>query len=154
MPKLAIFFPVILLMFTAVLYQSMAIASYGDSYLDDTVYVTNSSTMGGGLIENSTSTSVEMEGYALTVGWDASTGFFALIVGAIAISVICGIQVVGSGLTDFTVRFIVYVCIYYGFWMFISLFALEAFELMPLSLGWIVYLFLSVFYSFGVLEAV
>lgn len=142
--------PLLLLAFTAVFYQAIAFDAQ-DNYLDDAEY-TNSSSIYGGMVENETETSLEMEGYEMTVGIDAVDGVFVVLIASIAIAVVSGIRVLGSGLSDFTVRLITFVGIFYCFWLFFSLFAIEAFSLFPFGFGWMIYVVMTLVYSAGVVQ--
>lgn len=153
--RVALFFPIVVIMFTAVLYQSIAVADVSDTvtFLNGSSSSwANTSNIGGTWSENGTVTTVETEAVSLTVGFDWATGALAVMVGGIAIIAILGIRVLGSGLSDFSVEAISKIALFYVFWLFFSLFALEAFELMPFYLGWVLYLFLTMFYSFGIME--
>lgn len=140
--------PLLLLMFTAIFYQSVALSSYG---IDD-VSVSNETSLSGGLWENDTESGVEVEGYTMAVGIDAGNGVFVVLIAGIAVAVVAGIRVLGSGLSEFSVRMISKVTLFYCFWLFFSLFAITAFDLFPLGLGWLFYIVMTLVYSFGVVE--
>lgn len=149
-----LFFPVVVVMFTAVLYQAIALTdTTGDLFVDG-VYIENETAMGGGLWENETGSSVEVEGYGLTVGFDAVNGALVWLVSLTAVAVVAGISVLGSGLKEFTVKYLVITVGYFSFWGIVSVFAIEAYNCFPFGFGWMFYLFITVMYSFGVLEAV
>lgn len=144
--------PFILLMFTAVLYQAVALSQESD-FGSDVTYA-NSSSVGAGLVQNGSSTSAEMEGYSMSVGIDPLYGVFVVLIASVAIAVVAGIQVLGSGLSEFSVKMVVKTGLFYCFWLFFSLFAVEAYALFPFGFGWLMYVTMTVVYSFGVVDTV
>lgn len=153
MVKHLLLFPVAVMMFTAVLYQTMAISG-SVSIFNDTVTVSNETDWVSNWTEGGESTTMEMEGYEMTAGFDARTGALVWLIGLVALGAVAGITVLGSGLKEFSIKLIVKVVGYYAFWFLISVFAMDAFGFMPFAMGWILYLVITVIFSFGVLEQV
>lgn len=145
--------PFVLLFFTGLLYQSMLFSGLGEvDVYGSNVTVGNETDVSGGLWENSTESGVELEGYSLTAGFDPLYGAIAIVVGSLAVAILAGVKVLGSGLSDFTVKMIVKVAVFYSFWILVSMFAVNAFALFPLGFGWLIYLLMTLMYGFGVME--
>lgn len=141
-------------MFTAVLFQTMMVSGGEELIFNATsnYTATNSSSMSATLVEGGEETDVEVEGYEVTAGFDAVGGALFWLIGLVALGVVAGISVLGSGIKEYSVRLLVKVVGYYAFWMLVSFFAREAFSFFPMGFGWVLYLVMTVMFSFGVME--
>lgn len=145
----------LVLALTGLLTQAMGIGADPDDneeFLNGTSSYTNSSAMGGTIFTNGTEGTYEVEGFEVDIAFDASVGALAILISGVAVAMLAGIRFVSTGLSEFTIRVIVKVFLFYSFWLSVSMFALRGFDIMPFGLGWITYLFLSLFFSFGVME--
>lgn len=92
-------------------------------------------------------------GYDLTAGFDVENGVLALIIGLIALGAVAGIQVVGSGLSDFSVSVIYKSIAFYAIWGLLSAFGLDALTAIPIF-GWLLYFILTIVYSAGIIQQI
>ena len=77
-----------------------------------------------------------------------TTGIIALIIGLVAVGVIAGIRILGSGLSEYSVKLIHKSTVYYGLWGIFSAFSFVAFESIPFF-GLFIWLGLTLIYSLG-----
>lgn len=99
-------------------------------------------------IQNGTEANLELEGASLNLDFGMTIGLIAVIAGAIALGLI-GINVFGSGLSDFSVKIIWNGIVFYGLWSVFSVFAFNAIISIPLF-GLMFWFILTVVYSLGV----
>ncbi len=79
-----------------------------------------------------------------------TTGVIALIIGLVAVGVIAGIRVLGTGLSEHSVKLIYNSTTYYGLWGVFSALAFPAFSAITfLGLGLFLWLGLTLVYSLG-----
>lgn len=138
--------PLVLLAFSAIMSQVLANDNTIYTYNADTATYTFDSynqTIDG------TPQSFELEGFSLDAAFDLQTGVIALIVVMIAIGLVAGIQVLGSGLSDISVKIIYTSIFFYTLWALLSVFGLPSITVVPI-VGWIFYFFLTLVYSVGV----
>lgn len=144
-----LYLPLIILTFSAIMTQMIATGQYDyvrESDLDSDPFFSNQT------IDGSPQTG-ELEGYEVTAGFDLESGVIAIIVVMIAIGVIAGIQVLGSGLSDFSVSVIYKSVFFYSIWIIISAFGYDALGSIPI-IGSIFYFILTLFYSLGVAQQI
>ena len=77
-----------------------------------------------------------------------TTGIVALIIGLVAIGVIAGIRVLGSGLSEYSVKLIHKSATYYGLWGVFSALSFGLFSGIP-TFGLFIWLGLTLVYSLG-----
>lgn len=80
---------------------------------------------------------------------NATTGIIALIIGLVAVGVIAGIKILGSGLSEFSVKLIYNATTYYGLWGIFSSLSYVAFSSIPYTVGLFLWLGLTLLYSLG-----
>lgn len=97
---------------------------------------------------NETSQELELETASLELDFTMVTGLVAIIVGAIALGLI-GLNVLGSGLPDSSVKIIWNGIVFYGLWSIFSVLGYTALVSIPLF-GVMLWFFLTFFYTLGV----
>ena len=90
-------------------------------------------------------------GYAVPVGIDSITGAIAIIIALVAIAVVVGIQILGSGISEQSVKAIIIVVGYASIWGIFSTLSLNLIIAIEIF-GTIIYLFLTILYVIGVME--
>lgn len=81
------------------------------------------------------------------------TGIIALIIGLIAVGVMAGVKVLGSGLDTFSVKLIFLSAVYYGLWGIFSALAFTVFLSIPFF-GVFIWFILTLIYSLGFFKTV
>lgn len=76
------------------------------------------------------------------------TGIIALIIGLVIIGVLAGIRVLGSGLSEYSVKLIYKSSTYYGLWGIFSVLSYNCFQELPFF-GIFLWLGLTIVYSMG-----
>jgi hypothetical protein len=89
--------------------------------------------------------------YASSVGIDEITGALAIIIALIGISAIVGIKVLGSGISEQSVRTIIIIVGYGSIWGVFSVLAINLISSIELF-GWVLYIALTVVYAIGVMN--
>lgn len=89
--------------------------------------------------------------YAQTIGIDSITGALAIIIVLISVAVIVGIQVLGSGISEQSVKTIITIVGYASVWGFFSLLSYNLIISIEIF-GFIIYLILTIIYMIGVME--
>lgn len=146
-----ILIPVILMIFSSVLYQSIALGVTDEHFgADFRTYYDNQT--GSGVLDNGTEVQLGVDDTDVTVGFDVTTGVFALFIAVVAVAVVSGITVLGSGLKEVSVKMIIKGVMFYGLWAIISLYGVEGYALMPMGIGWIIYLIYTCVFTIGVFE--
>ena len=87
------------------------------------------------------------------IGIDPITGAITIIVVIATATALLGIQVLGSGLSDNSVRVLITVTIYASIWTILSLLAIPLFSGIELF-GTLIYVALTVGYIIGVMEKI
>lgn len=138
--------PLALLFFSALMgqlyegsYTSASSGSFGDSGVSGSVFV------------NSSESEFVSEDYSVSSGWDFETGVLLFVVAMIAVGALVGIRVVGSGLSEQSVRIIYMSVALFGLWGLLSYFALDVLVSFPLF-GWLIYFALTFVYGVGVFQ--
>lgn len=88
-----------------------------------------------------------------TIVFEVDTVKFGLtfIIGIITLSALVGIQIIGSGLVDSSVRTIILIVFYIGIWTICSVLSLDLLFLNKI-VGSVIYIFLCFIYIIGVSE--
>lgn len=141
--------PLVLLAFCAVMTQMIVAESYSFDYVDT---VSVDPALANQTIDGSPQT-MDIEGYSVDASFDLQTGVIALIIVMIAIGVIAGVQVLGSGLSDFSVSVIYKSVFFYSVWLLLSLFGTPSMFSVPIF-GVVFYFFLTLVYSLGVVQQI
>lgn len=123
--------------------------SYGDNY--------GSGDFGGldnrTLYSDGAGTEVGFEDASNTISFSLSGMMIAIFSVALALGAIVGIQVLGTGLSQFTVKSIVVIAVMMSIWLVFSTFGYEVFDTVP-YFGKIIYFCLSLSYTFGVFNEI
>lgn len=98
---------------------------------------------------NGTDTSYGIEGFEVEAGFTLEQGVLAVIIVMVAVGLVAGIQVLGSGLSEFSVKMIYTTIFFYTLWLMLSVFGLPAITIVPVF-GWVFYFFLTLLYTVGV----
>jgi len=107
----------------------------------------------GSLIVGGNETQVTTEIAEVGMSGIISAGVITLVATAVALAVVSGIQVFGSGLSNASVRAIFISAAYFGIWALFSVLALVLFMEVPVF-GLPLYFLLTLFYSVGVVEKI
>lgn len=91
--------------------------------------------------------------YAQYVGIDEITGALAIIVAMIGIATIVGFQVIGSGISEESVRTIIIIIGYGSLWGFFSILSLNLIVAIELF-GTLIYLSITIMYVIGVMRKI
>lgn len=139
-----IYIPLALLMFTAVFMQGFALAG-GSSLSSDDFSAT--------LNDTGDESTLTVEGYDVEVGFDAQDGILVFVVSMVAVAVVAGITVVGSGLKEISIKVLYVTVALFGVWGLISLFAVGGLTAIPVF-GSVFYFILTLVYGLGVFQMV
>lgn len=90
--------------------------------------------------------------YSLNFGISIQEGILSIIIGLSVVVGLIGIQLVGSGLSDESVRILTIIIVFVGLWMFLSSFTYELFTM--IEYFWLIYWFFTFLYVFGVIEKI
>ena len=152
-----ILYPLTIIIFCAVLSQLMNIKSVNFS---STYAIGNQTTNEQYFLQHgfASTTGPRVNDYGLgafsLIGID---GFLALIIGIIALGVLAGIHVLGSGLSDASINIIYKSVFYYVLWGIFSVFAYGINDIGISSIpifGMVIYLFLTIVYSIGIQQQI
>lgn len=85
-------------------------------------------------------------------------GLLALIIGMLTLGTVLGIHFLGSGLSDSTINIIYKSVLFYAIWGIFSVFALGTGNIgilsIPMQMGTIMYIFLTLIYSIGIQQQI
>jgi len=90
-------------------------------------------------------------GYGVSVGIDAITGAIAIIIVLIAISVLVGLQIFGSGISEQSVKTIITITGYVSLWGIFSVLSINLINAIEIF-GYLIYLILTIMYAIGVMN--
>lgn len=148
-----LYLPLGLLILTALFTSYFRLAS-----ADDDVGIMNlTDSVTGSISGNQTLTgsedSLNLEDYDVDLAINFQDGLIAVVVGLIAIGVTAGITILGSGLAEYSVMILFKTIGYYSIWILFSTIGIDGFVIIPFF-GWMVYFFLTVVYSLGIMESI
>lgn len=89
--------------------------------------------------------------YGVSAGIDEITGAIAIIIALVSIAVVVGIQILGSGISEQSVRTIIIVVGYATIWGIFSVLSLNLITSIEIF-GTIIYLVLTIMYVIGVMN--
>jgi len=141
-----IYYPLILLFMIAVFIQMINIGS-----LDFDYEGSQEQGLEGNQTLNAETSTLELESGSLSLDYTLSTGIIIIIVSAIALGLI-GLNVLGSGLSDFSVKIIWNGIVFYGLWLIFSVTGFNFFSSIPYYIGIVFWIGLTLVYSLGVFE--
>jgi len=137
-----IFYPLFILivvsLFTQLYYNDTAIFGSNENQTQSLI---GNQTLGGEESE------LELDNAELSLDFNMTAGLVAVIAGAIALGLI-GLNVLGSGLSDFSVKIIWNGIVFYGLWSIFSVLSFNAIS--SIWLGSIFWFLLTFIYSLGV----
>lgn len=91
--------------------------------------------------------------YGVTVGINEVTGALAVVIALVALAVVVGIQVLGSGISEQSVKTIITVIGYASLWGVFSVLSSNLIISIELF-GLIIYLILTIIYAIGVMNKI
>lgn len=80
-------------------------------------------------------------------------GMLSIVIAVSVVSSLIGIRVLGSGLSEMTVKILYNTIFFYGVWALFSVFSLSYILLIPIG-GWILYFILTGMLSFGIVKQI
>lgn len=138
-----IFYPLVIL---------LTISLFTQFYYYDTATFDSDETQTQNLVANQTlngtSQELELEQGSLDLGFNMTYGLVAVIVSAIALGLI-GLNVLGSGLSDFSVKIIWNGIVFYGLWLIFSVLSYSSIVSIP-TFGIIFWFLLTFVYTLGI----
>lgn len=140
-----IILPLGLLIFSAFFAQGLMLSGESRSFSDSGYSGTQNDTG-----EESTLT---VEGYDVSLGFDAEGGFLAYVLVVVTVGVVAGITVLGSGIKEFSVKVLYTTVALYGVWLLFSVIGIETLSSIPVF-GWALWFILTVVYGLGVFQQV
>ena len=102
---------------------------------------------------NNTLTEARLEGISTEINIDALTGAIAIIIALAMITSVIGLRVLGSGLSDASVRTLTIAIIYTSIWTVLSVLAYPLFAGIELF-GVLIYVALTIVFVIGVIEKI
>lgn len=133
-------------------YSEMSYSSSGGySFSDTSIPLTGenqSVTASGEIIENGTSTSIQVGNAEMAFDLNTTGYFIALIIGVGILAGVLGINFLGSGLSERAQRIIFNSIICYGFWGIFSALILTLLMAIPVF-GLILWVVMTMVYTFG-----
>lgn len=141
-----IYYPLFLLLLIAIFTQMF----YGASEIDLTYEGSQSQTLIANQTLNTEESQLEIEQGNLSLDFTMTTGIIVIIVGAIVLGLI-GINVLGSGLSDYSIKIIWNGIVFYGLWFLFSALGFNFFNSIPI-IGIVLWISLTLVYSLGVFQ--
>jgi hypothetical protein len=112
-----------------------------------------SDSINGTFTENGEEKSISQDEAEYTFAINETQGIIAIVIAVSIIGSLIGIRVLGSGLSEMTVKILYNTIFFYGVWGLFSVFSLELLLLIPIG-GWIIYLLLTGILSFGIVQQI
>ena len=134
--------PLLVLTFIAII--------FGSSFVSITIEQEAISTW---LKLNNTLTESRIEQINTTINIDELTGAIAIIIALAMITSVIGLRVLGSGLSDESVRTLTIAIIYTSIWTILSILAYSLFAIIELF-GLLIYVCLTIIFVIGVIEKI
>ena len=91
--------------------------------------------------------------YSKTIGINDITGALAIIIVLVAIAILVGFNVLGSGISDEAAKIVILIIGYGSVWGFFSILAINLIIAIEIF-GWSIYIFLTIMYAIGVLSKI
>jgi len=140
---MAIILGCLLVMFILVIFNVLLGGSYYS--VQDNILVDTEALVDGG------SSTFQVSGQTILFGIDSLEGMILILTAIIVIATVVGIQVLGSGLSDSSVRAITIVSTYSGLWIMLSILIDDLFWSIQ-TFGVLLYIILTIFYVIGVIQ--
>lgn len=109
--------------------------------------------LNGTFTEDGEEKSLSTEGTEYQFAINESQGIIAIVIAVSVIGSLIGIRVLGSGLSETTVKILYNTIFFYGVWGLFSALSLQWFLIIPIG-GWIVYFVLTGMLSFGIVQQI
>lgn len=138
-----ILYPLLILMLLAGFNQLLLNSSTDLTYNGSLTTLAN-----GTQILNSTSSTLSQGSSDAIFDINMISGIVALIIGLVAVGVVAGIHVFGSGLSDYSVQLIHKSTFYYGLWGIFSALSFTCFNSIPV-IGLFLWLGMTLIYTIG-----
>lgn len=145
-----IYAPLLFLLIIAIFYLSYLSTDISASPYDET-----QSGFNGSSSLNETDTTYSQDSY--NINFIVEMGIYSLIVIAVGCAIIAlvGLNIVGSGLTDESVKIIYQTTVHYIIWGVISTFGgFSALQLMPYGFGLLLYFIITLVYTVGIIQSI
>lgn len=113
----------------------------------------SSDSINGTFTEGGEEKSLAIEGNEYEFEINETQGILTIIIAVSIIGSIIGIRVLGSGLSETTIKILYNTIFFYGIWGLFSVYALEWFLLIPV-VGWLFYGALTGILSFGIIQQI
>lgn len=113
----------------------------------------NQASLTGTQVINGSSTTYGTESYTFEANFNQAEGLIVIIVASIALVVVLGITVLGSGMKEISVKTIYLSMVLYSIWLLLSVLGIEGISSIPFF-GYITYFILTLFYSLGCIAEV
>lgn len=149
MGKFLILLPLFLLIGSAMFYVVYTSGESGISSFGNDVSVGDYDYSGNQTLDGNTQ-ELEQQVSASDVNFSLANVVIGIVVASLAIVVISGINILGSGLSDVSVSAIGKMSFFYGLWFVVSAVGILAFLTVPYQLGLTCYFVLSLCYAMGV----
>lgn len=98
------------------------------------------------------SLSTSESGYEFAI--NETQGIMAIVIAVSVIGSLIGIRVVGTGLSEMTVKILYNTIFFYGVWALFSALSLQWFLIIPIGAGWIIYFILTGMLGFGIIQQI
>lgn len=121
---------------------------YTSNKIDFTASGTDDYILIGNQTLNGTETELELNEGSLSLDFTMTVGIISIMIGAIALGLI-GLNVIGSGLPDRSVKIIWNGIVFYGLWSIFSVLGYNSISSIP-YLGAFLWFFLTLIYTLGV----
>ena len=103
-----------------------------------------------GIVVGYSMTDISVSGYAGNISISTDLNNWVIILLAIGfVLALVGLKVMGSGLSDSSVKIIITATIYIVLWAILSVYSLNLLILIPMGIGNLLYSFLTVLYAVG-----
>jgi hypothetical protein len=150
-----LYFPLIVLIFVMFIVQAHGMQTLGTT----NSFTIDSDTFTGTQTQNQDTTSFSMSTTYGTFSPDLTNGIIAIIIALIAVGAVAGIRVLGSGISETSVRIIYNSVFFYALWGILSVFALngannDGLNSLPFSIGYILWFLMTLFYSLGIVQQI
>lgn len=137
---------IITLFFFSLIYNSSTIGTTLNSNY-------SSQSANGTFIEDGTEKSLSTDYGEYNLATNETQGIIAIVIAVSVIGSLIGIRVLGSGLSEMTVKILYNTIFFYGIWALFSALSLQWFILIPIG-GWIIYFVLTGTLSFGIVQQI
>jgi len=113
----------------------------------------SSEAINGTFIEDGVEKSLATSGDEYEFAINETQGIIAIVIAVSLIGSLIGIRVLGSGLSEMTIKILYNTIFFYGVWALFSVFSLEWLLIIPVG-GWIIYFVLTGMLSFGIVQQI